>query len=210
MPDTGLTPRQRALKRSFDVLVSLLVFVATSPMVLVAIAVATLDTREAGLFSQMRIGKDGRPFRLYKIRTMRTSIEFDSTVTVDRDPRITRTGRIMRKLKVDELPQLVNVLAGDMSLVGPRPDVPGYADQLLGADRIILTVRPGITGPAALAYRNEEDILAGVDDPERHNREVIWLDKVHINREYVENYSFRVDLSCLAETAKSLRPRSSS
>ena len=207
MPDTGLTPRQRALKRCFDLVVALLGFVATSPVVLVAIVVATLDTREAGLFSQSRIGKDGRPFRLYKIRTMRTSTEFNSTVTVDRDPRITRSGRIMRKLKIDELPQLVNVLSGEMSLVGPRPDVAGYADQLVGEDRIILTVRPGITGPAALAYRHEEDILATVDDPERHNREVLWPDKVRINREYVENYSFRGDLICLVETARTVLPR---
>ena len=189
--------------------VALVGLVATSPVILIAIIVATLDTREFGLFSQVRIGKEGRPFRIYKIRTMRTDVGVDSTVTVDRDPRITRSGRALRKLKVDELPQLVNVLLGEMSLVGPRPDVVGFADQLHGQDRVILTVRPGITGPAALAYRHEEDILAGVEDPERHNREVIWPDKVRINRAYVENYSLKADLLCLLETARSVLPRSS-
>ena len=210
MPDAGPGASQRAAKRTFDILVALLGLVASAPVVLAAVVIATLDTRETGLFTQTRIGKDGRPFRLYKIRTMRTSLEHASTVTVDRDPRITRSGRIMRKLKIDELPQLVNVLLGEMSLVGPRPDVAGFADQLDGADRIVLAVRPGITGPAALAYRHEEDLLAAVEDPERHNREVIWPDKVRINRAYVENYSFRSDLRYLTETAKSVLPRKTS
>ena len=114
---------------------------------------------------------------------MRAVEGVDTTVTTTHDVRITRSGAWLRRLKIDELPQLVNVMRGEMSLVGPRPDVPGFADRLEGPDRVVLTVRPGITGPAALAYRHEEEILAGVADPERYNREVIWPDKVRINRD---------------------------
>lgn len=117
-----------------------------------------------------------------------------TTVTTANDPRVTRWGRFWRMTKIDELPQLINVLKGDMSLVGPRPDVPGFADHLEGDDRIVLSVRPGITGPATLKYRKEEEILAGVDNAEAYNREVIFPDKVRLNREYVQNWSFSKDL----------------
>jgi lipopolysaccharide/colanic/teichoic acid biosynthesis glycosyltransferase len=117
-----------------------------------------------------------------------------SFVTVSGDSRVTRLGWVWRKLKIDELPQLFNVLMGQMSFVGPRPDVPGFADQLKGKDRIILTVRPGITGPATLKYRNEEELLASVTDPEKYNAEVVFPDKVRLNREYVENWSFARDI----------------
>jgi lipopolysaccharide/colanic/teichoic acid biosynthesis glycosyltransferase len=109
-------------------------------------------------------------------------------------------GRFWRKTKIDELPQLINVLKGDMSFVGPRPDVPGYADKLEGEDRIVLSVRPGITGPATLKYRDEEALLAGQKDPERYNNEVIWPDKVRINKEYIKSYSFKNDLVYIAKT----------
>ena len=207
MPESGLSVTQRAAKRSFDLAVALIGFLVTSPILVIAIVWSTLETHEFGLFSQSRIGRNGQTFRLYKVRTMRTSAELTSTVTIDRDPRITRSGRVMRKLKIDELPQLVNVIRGEMSMVGPRPDVAGFADELVGSDRIILTVRPGITGPAALAYRHEEEILAAVDDPERHNREVIWPDKVRINREYVERYSFSGDIRSIVDTARSVFER---
>ena len=111
-----------------------------------------------------------------KIRTMNSV--GGTTVTTANDTRITRSGALMRRLKIDELPQLINVLRGEMSLVGPRPDVPGFADLLIGDDRVVLTVRPGITGPAAIEYRHEEEILARVADPEGYNRDVIWPDKV--------------------------------
>lgn len=131
---------------------------------------------------------------------MRTDTSFQTTVTTDKDPRITRLGRFLRKTKLDELPQLLHVFLGQMSFVGPRPDVPGFADRLEGKDRIILTVRPGITGPATLKYRNEEELLAGQNDFEAYNRNVIWPDKVRMNREYVENWSFWGDIELIKRT----------
>ena len=126
-------------------------------------------------------------------------------MTADGDQRITKTGRILRKLKIDELPQLFNVLLGQMSLVGPRPDVPGFADQLTGDDRIILSIRPGITGPASIAFRNEEEILASVDDPETYNREVIWPEKVAINKQYVQSQSLLGDVKLILQTVVGTR-----
>jgi lipopolysaccharide/colanic/teichoic acid biosynthesis glycosyltransferase len=199
-----LSSRQEAAKRLLDVVVSGAVLVATSPALLVGWLAATLETRQNGLFRQVRIGRDGTPFEVLKLRTMRAVDGIDTTVTTRHDVRITRSGAWMRRLKIDELPQLVNVLRGEMSLVGPRPDVPGFADRLQGGDRVILTVRPGITGPAALAYRHEEAILAEVPDPETYNREVIWPDKVRINRAYVEQYRLRSDLAWLVRTVRSI------
>jgi lipopolysaccharide/colanic/teichoic acid biosynthesis glycosyltransferase len=160
----------------------------------------SVDTRSNGMFSQLRVGKDGRLFKVYKIRTMRANGTLLTTVTVENDLRITKLGRILRRLKLDELPQLFNVLKGDMSFVGPRPDVPGYADSLSDEDRLILTVRPGITGPATLKYRDEERILASVPDPERYNEKIIFPDKVIINKNYVVNYSFRKDIEYILRT----------
>jgi len=155
---------------------------------------ASLDTHKNGFFTQERVGKDGRIFRVIKIRTMREVPGLNSTVTTGSDVRITRLGRFWRRSKIDELPQLINILKGDMSFVGPRPDVPGYADRLQGDDRIILSVRPGITGPATLKYRNEEYLLAEKNDPQKYNDQVLWPDKVRLNREYVEKWSFIKDL----------------
>ena len=123
-----------------------------------------------------------------------------TTVTTSYDARITGIGAILRRLKLDELPQLINVLTGTMSFVGPRPDVPGYADRLDGDDRVVLSVRPGITGPATLHFRNEEELLAGQEDPEWYNREVIYPAKVRMNRHYIENYSLREDLRLIWRT----------
>lgn len=172
----------------------------TLPVILLAWVVATVETRRNGLYRQRRVGMDGELFDVLKIRTMRES--GDSTVTTRGDTRITRCGAVLRRLKIDELPQLLNVLRGDMSLVGPRPDVPGFADRLTGEDRLVLTVRPGITGPAAIAYRHEENILAAVDDPLTYNRNVVWPDKVRINRDYVQNYSLTTDLRVLVTTVR--------
>ncbi|MFB4202409.1 sugar transferase [Arhodomonas sp. KWT2] len=166
----------------------------TGWLIVLAWLAATVDTRANGFFTQDRVGRHGRVFRVVKIRTMRPSRTVDTTVTTRDDPRITSLGRSLRRTKIDELPQLWNVLLGHMSFVGPRPDVPGYADVLKGADRVILSVRPGITGPATLKYRDEEMLLAAQEDPEAYNREVIYPDKVRLNREYVENWSFRSDL----------------
>ena len=196
----GLTLSQRILKRSFDVLVALFGLLAVWWLILLAWAFASLDTRANGFFTQERVGKDGRRFRVVKIRTMRVDPDNTSTVTRSGDPRITRLGAFFRKTKIDELPQLWNVLLGHMSFVGPRPDVPGYADTLEGEARAVLSLRPGITGPATLKYRNEEEILAAQPDPERYNREVIWPDKVRENLAYIRNWSLMGDIRYILRT----------
>jgi lipopolysaccharide/colanic/teichoic acid biosynthesis glycosyltransferase len=190
------------VKRLFDVTLSAAGLVVLSPVILAAWAVASLETGSNGFFLQTRVGKDGKLFRVIKIKTMKPLEGVDTTVTTASDARITRSGRFFRKTKIDELPQLWNILKGEMSFVGPRPDVPGFADRLEGEERVVLSVRPGITGPATLKYRNEEEILANQEDPERYNREVIWPDKVRINAEYIRNWSFRGDLEILFKTIK--------
>ncbi|NNE35563.1 MAG: sugar transferase [Rhodothermales bacterium] len=200
----GLTPLQAAGKRAFDILFAAIGLALTSWLIALAWFVATIDTGANGIFTQRRVGQDGRPFTIFKIRTMRSGSSA-SSVTVSGDPRVTHIGRIWRKLKIDELPQLLNVLTGQMSFVGPRPDVPGFADKLQGEDRIILTVRPGITGPATLKYRYEEELLASVADPDDHNREVIFPDKLRLNREYVENWSFARDIHYIWATISGRR-----
>ncbi len=207
VPGVGLSARQRVTKRAFDVLVAGAALVVLSPVLVVCWLVARIDTRASGIFRQVRVGLDGEPFEVMKLRTMREVRGITSTVTTADDRRITRSGAVMRSLKLDELPQLVNVLRGEMSLVGPRPDVPGFADALVGEDLILLTVRPGITSPAAVAYRHEEQLLARASDPEAYNRDIIWPDKVRINRAYVEHYSFLADLRCLADTVSTVVQR---
>jgi lipopolysaccharide/colanic/teichoic acid biosynthesis glycosyltransferase len=196
----GLRCGPRALKRGFDIVVSIVGLCLTWWIIILGIVAATIDTRKNGLFMQQRIGRHGRPFTLLKLRTMHNCTMVFTTVTVSGDPRITRLGAFFRRTKLDELPQLLNVLVGQMSFVGPRPDVPGYADTLVGQDRVILAVRPGITGPATLKYRSEEEMLAASDDPVRLNREVIYPDKIRINRLYVMEYSFIKDLGYLLQT----------
>lgn len=196
----GLTLPQAALKRGFDFLGAALGLALTFWIIFPAWVLASLDTRKNGFFTQDRVGMNGRIFRVIKIRTMRDVPGMDTTVTTGTDQRITTMGRFWRKSKIDELPQLINVLKGDMSFVGPRPDVPGYADMLEGEDRIVLSVRPGITGPATLKYRDEEELLATAEDPEQYNLEVIWPDKVRLNREYVQNWSLGKDLEYIWQT----------
>lgn len=187
-------------KRSFDIVFSFLGLLATGWLILLAWVLATIDTRSNGFFMQERVGRNGVLFKVMKIRTMRLCATLGTTVTTATDPRITALGRFWRRTKIDELPQLINVLAGDMSFVGPRPDVPGFADALEGEARALLSIRPGITGPATLKYRNEEEILAAQGDPERYNREVIWPDKVRINLEYIRDWSLFADIRYLCKT----------
>lgn len=151
------------------------------------------------IFKQTRIGKNGKTFTIYKFRTMENKNYYD-TVSVRGESRITPLGSFLRKYKLDELPELVNILKGEMSFVGPRPDVPGYADKLEGDDRLILELKPGLTGPASLAYYNEEEILSKVNDPIKYNNEVIYPDKVRINLEYLKKYSFYNDIKIIAKT----------
>lgn len=184
----------------FDMGISGIGLFLTGWIIGIAWVLAARDTQITGFFRQDRVGKDGRLFEVFKIRTMKNLPGMATNVTTNNDPRITRLGRFFRKTKIDELPQLINVFLGDMSFVGPRPDVPGFADKLTGADRIILTVRPGITGPATLRFRHEEKLLADQADPEKYNREVIFPEKVRINREYVENFSFWKDIQYIFKT----------
>lgn len=151
------------------------------------------------IFKQKRVGRHGRLFTMYKFRSM-TVGHGGSSVSVAGESRITPLGAKLRRYKLDELPELWNVLIGDMSFVGPRPDVPGYADMLQGDDREVLRLRPGITGPASLKYRDEEDLLALQEDPQRYNDEVIFPDKVRINRYYLHNYSFAKDIEMIVCT----------
>ena len=196
----ALRCRDRILKRTFDIVFSALGLLVSSPIMLVAFIIASLETKSNGFFVQKRIGRDGKSFQLVKIKSMKRVDGVDSTVTTRNDVRITTSGAFFRHTKIDELPQLWNVLKGDMSFVGPRPDVPGYADKLQGADRAMLILRPGITGPASLKYKDEETLLAAQADPEQYNDEVIWPDKVSINLDYIRHYSFVQDLVYILRT----------
>lgn len=196
------------LKWLFDRFVALIGLIFLSPVLLVvAVLVAVKTPGCPVIFSQKRVGKDGKLFTIRKFRTM-TANHGGSSVSVAGESRITPLGAKLRHYKLDELPELWNVLKGDMSFVGPRPDVPGYADQLKGEDREVLKLRPGITGPATLKYRDEEDLLArvvkeGIDgytDPVKYNDEVIFPDKVRLNRFYLNHYSFWSDIKMLFAT----------
>ena len=196
----GLSGSQKILKRLFDLFFSLLGLILLLPLSFILLIISSLDTKSFGIIAQTRIGRHGKAFKLMKFKTMRDTTQPQNYITTINDPRITKIGRILRDTKLDELPQLWNVLVGDMSFVGPRPDVPGYADQLEGDDRIILSVRPGITGPASLAFNNEEQLLATKDNPKQYNDEIIWPAKVKINKEYIRNYSLKKDLYYIFKT----------
>ena len=195
-----LKPQQKFLKRMLDIILALIGLILSILFLLPLLIIASVDTKSFGLIAQTRIGRYGKPFKLLKFKTMRDTKQPQNYITTINDPRITKFGRLLRKTKLDELPQLWNVLKGDMSFVGPRPDVPGYADQLQGKDRIILSVRPGITGPASLAYKDEEEILAQKQNPKQFNDEVIWPEKVRINKAYIEKYSFSKDINYILKT----------
>ena len=184
----------------FDRVMSLVGLIVLSPLLLIVALLIQLKMPGGPvLFRQKRVGKDGKLFTMVKFRSMSVS-HGGSSVSVAGESRITPLGAKLRKYKLDEVPELWNVLVGDMSFVGPRPDVPGYADKLVGEDRVILKLRPGITGPASLKYRNEEELLAGVDDPQAYNDTVIFPDKVRINKEYYYNWSFRKDIRYILQT----------
>jgi lipopolysaccharide/colanic/teichoic acid biosynthesis glycosyltransferase len=195
-----LSFKDRVIKRLFDIVVSAIGIVLTWWIMLIAWVVATVETKSNGLFMQKRIGKDAKEFVVYKIKTMKPDDINNSTVTLSNDSRITKSGAFLRRTKIDELPQLFNVLFGSMSFVGPRPDVKGFADELEGEDRVILSIRPGITGPASIKYKNEEELLASVDNPIEYNKNVIWRDKVRINKEYIKNYSLKNDILYIIKT----------
>ena len=187
-------------KRGFDIIVSFLGLTFSWWLIFIAWVIATFETKSNGFFIQKRVGRNGKIFNVIKIKTMKKVEGVDTTITSSNDVRITKSGKFFRDTKIDELPQLINVLIGDMSFVGPRPDVPGYADKLEGEDRIVLSIRPGITGPASLKYKNEEEILASQNDPKWYNDKIIWPDKVRINKEYIKNWSLKKDIEYIIKT----------
>ena len=186
---------QKRLKRTFDFSLSILGLFFLWWVILIAWLLASIDTKKNGFFLQERIGKHSTRFKIIKIRTMLSSDFISTTVTSVDDARITNLGKLFRKFKIDELPQLINIFLGHMSFVGPRPDAPGFADCLREDDQTILSVRPGITGPASIKYKDEELLLSKQSNPEEYNMKVIWPDKVKINKQYIEEYSFLNDLS---------------
>lgn len=185
------------LKWIFDRIVSFIGLLCLWPvLIVVAILIKIKMPGGPALFTQKRVGRNGKLFTMHKFRSMTVS-HSGSSVSVAGEARITPLGAKLRKYKLDELPELWDVLIGNMSFVGPRPDVPGYADQLKGDDRRVLELRPGITGPASLKYRDEEELLAKVENPIEYNDTVIYPDKVRINLYYLEHYSFIKDIQMI-------------
>tara|TARA_B100000886_G_scaffold340475_1_gene310289 strand:- start:7161 stop:7748 length:588 start_codon:yes stop_codon:yes gene_type:complete len=188
------------IKRFFDLTFSLIGILILFPLMLVISLLIKLDSKGPIFFIQNRVGKGGKLFAMIKFRSMSVFQTSKSTVSVKGDIRITKVGSFIRKYKLDELPELWNVLLGQMSIVGPRPDVKGFADELKGEDRKILNLRPGITGPASLKYANEEELLSYQENPEVYNKNVIFPDKVRINLDYYYNQNLILDLKIIFAT----------
>ena len=188
------------LKYIFDRIVALAGLILLSPILLLTWLLIRVKMPDGpAVFAQKRVGKDGKLFTMYKFRSMSVH-HSGSSVSVAGESRITPLGAKLRRYKMDELPELWNVLVGDMSFVGPRPDVPGYADKLEGNNRRVLQLRPGITGPASLKYRDEEMLLALQANPQEYNDHVIYPDKVRINLYYLDHYSFLADIKMIVAT----------
>jgi lipopolysaccharide/colanic/teichoic acid biosynthesis glycosyltransferase len=194
-------PIHAASKRAFDLLFASLGLVVISPVFILAAIAIKLDSAGPVLFLQERIGRNFRPFSIYKFRTMVVGADRrGGQITVGSDPRVTRVGRWLRRTKIDELPQLFNVLLGEMSLVGPRPEVPKYVEMYHDEYAVVLSVRPGLTDPASVKYRDEAGILAASPDPEREYVSRILPDKIALAREYVARATFSSDLAVLLRT----------
>lgn len=200
MSTNKLTFKDTLLKRTFDIVFSLGGIIITSPIIFLSWLIASIETRSNGFFMQRRVGMHGKLFNIVKIKTMKDSMDIDTNITSSNDIRITNSGEFFRSTKIDELPQLWNVFIGQMSFVGPRPDIPGYADKLQGENRVILSIRPGITGPAQLFFKNEEEILSNQNDLVKYNNEIIWPNKVIINLKYIKSYSFFKDCCYIWKT----------
>ena len=188
------------MKRLFDFITSLIGIIVLVPIFIIASILVKISSLGPVFFVQKRIGKNGKIFQMIKFRSMTVIQSSTSTISVKGDVRITKIGAFLRKFKLDELPELWNVLKGDMSLVGPRPDVCGYADNLKGEDRKILELRPGITCVASLKYYDEEDVLATQDKPLKFNDEVIYPDKVRLNLDYYHNNNLWIDIKIIFAT----------
>jgi lipopolysaccharide/colanic/teichoic acid biosynthesis glycosyltransferase len=194
------------LKRTLDVVVSAVLLLLLSPLLALLAATVLLDSGRPVLYSQIRVGRGFRPFRIWKFRSMRTNHR-GPHVTVRGDSRLTRAGKLLRAAKLDELPQLWNVLRGDMSLVGPRPEVPEYVSLYRERYRAVLSVRPGITDLASIRFRDEEAVLAAAEDPLAEYADRILPAKLDLAEEYVRSRSMRLDLSILWRTLSvTLRP----
>ena len=188
------------MKFVFDKVVSFFGLIILLPvLIIIWILIRIKMPGGSPLFKQKRVGRNGKLFTMVKFRTMKINHSGNS-ISIKGENRITPLGEVLRKYKLDELPELWNVLKGEMSFVGPRPDVPGYADRLEGEDKKILELRPGITGPASLKYSNEEEILANVENPKKYNDEVIFPDKVKINLNYYYNNCFFGDIKIIFNT----------
>ena len=188
------------MKRIFDLLFAVLGVILLFPILIIISCIIKLTSKGSAFFIQERVGKEGKTFRMIKFRSMYVVNKSYSTISVKGDIRITKIGAVLRRYKLDELPELWNVLVGDMSLVGPRPDVSGYADKLEGEDRNILKLRPGITGPASLKFANEEELLSNQGSPEKYNDEVIYPEKVRINLDYYYNHNLWIDIKIIFAT----------
>ena len=188
------------MKRVFDFLVSLMGLFLFTPLLVLLSLLIKFTSKGTIFFIQERVGENGVFFKMIKFRSMQMIQDSDSTISVKGDMRVTKVGSFLRRYKLDELPELWNVLVGDMSLVGPRPDVPGYADFLIGENRNILKLKPGITGPASLKYANEEEILAKQENPKEYNDEIIYPDKVRINLDYYYQYNLWIDIKIIFAT----------
>jgi lipopolysaccharide/colanic/teichoic acid biosynthesis glycosyltransferase len=189
------------VKRIFDFLLSLFGIIILSPIFIIVSIAIKLDSKGSILFLQKRVGRYGKEFNIYKFRTMVTDAEkLGKQITVGKDNRITKVGAFLRKFKIDELPQLFNVLKGDMSLVGPRPEVPKYVALYNEEQRKVLDIRPGITDMASLRYKDENDILGKVDNPEEYYINVIMKDKLNLNLEYIEKSNVFFDIYLILKT----------
>lgn len=189
------------MKRLFDVIASGLGLVVLSPLFLVLAIWIKLDSKGPVFYRQVRVGRNNKDFRIFKFRSMRVGADKGSLVTIGgRDPRVTRSGYWIRKFKLDELPQLINVFIGDMSLVGPRPEVRHYVDYWTPEQMRVLDVRPGITDPASIKFRNENELMEKAEDPEKYYIEVIMQKKIKLYLEYVEKHNFFYDIALIFKT----------
>jgi lipopolysaccharide/colanic/teichoic acid biosynthesis glycosyltransferase len=188
------------VKRLIDFIMSFTALILLSPFLLFISILVKISSNGSILFVQERVGKNGILFKMIKFRTMYEDHNDNNTISVKGDSRITKLGYFLRKYKIDELPELINVLFGDMSFVGPRPDVKGYADKLKGDHRKILKLRPGITGPASIKFINEELLLSQQKNPKYYNDNVIYPEKVRINLDYFYNNSIWIDFKIIFAT----------
>ena len=189
------------MKRSFDFLASGLGLIVLSPLFLILAVWIKLDSKGPVFYRQVRVGRNNKDFRIFKFRSMRVGADKGSLVTIGgRDPRVTKSGYWIRKFKLDELPQLINVFIGDMSLVGPRPEVRHYVDYWTPEQMHVLDVRPGITDPASIKFRDENELMEKAEDPEKYYIEVIMQEKIKLYLEYVEKHNFFHDLGLIFKT----------